>query len=68
MSIQELFQVQIDRSNIPAKRCHDYDDECAQVKDHFACMAGSIQLWNGEILIVDPIDGFCPFVCGMMKP
>lgn len=51
----------------PAKRCPDYDDECALVKDHAACFAGGVKLFPGLIAETPPADGYCPFLLGMMR-
>jgi hypothetical protein len=50
----------------PGKRCPDFDEDCAGVKDHAHCAAGSVVVWYGSLEVLPPIDGFCPYVCGMM--
>lgn len=46
-----------------AKKCSDYDNECVDVRNHFAC-------WQGDLhhCLVGPADGYCPFVIGMEHP
>ena len=52
---------------ISGKRCSDFDEDCKFVKEHANCAAGSVVFWHGELKVVPPIDGFCPYVCGMMS-
>lgn len=39
------------------KKCTDFDNECDDVSDHFAC-------WKGDIY-TGLADGYCPYVIGM---
>ena len=43
---------------VPAKRCPDFDEDCADVRDHFACWQG----WDE----IPPADGYCPYVLRML--
>jgi len=37
------------------KRCSCFDEECADVKDHWHCFSNSD---------AEPVDGYCPYVVG----
>lgn len=50
----------------PGKRCPDFDEDCKFVRDHAHCVAGAVVVWYGSFKVLPPIDGFCPYVCGMM--
>ena len=43
-----------------AKRCPDFDQDCKDVHNHYACWVG---VDNG----IPPVDGYCPYVFGMMN-
>lgn len=49
---------------MPAKRCSDYDAECAIVTDHARCWSGVDA--NG-VRMLDQADGYCPYLVGEMK-
>jgi len=42
----------------PAKRCSDFDEDCALVPCHFRC-------WQG-VKNLNQADGYCPYVLQMM--
>ena len=51
---------------IPAKRCPDFDEDCATVTDHAACHRGVCRKIKGDIYHTDPADGYCPYLNGML--
>lgn len=52
---------------MPGKRCPDFDEDCASVPDHAKCAAGAVIVLCGSLITVPPIDGFCPYACGMIR-
>ena len=50
----------------PGRRCPDFDEDCEFVPNHAKCAAGTVVVWYGSLEVLPPIDGFCPYVCGMM--
>lgn len=53
------------KSDVPGRKCPDYDDDCKTVKNHAKCAAGTVVALSGDLYVLPPIDGFCPYVCGM---
>ena len=52
----------------PARRCPDFDADCAHVRDPARCAAGAVVFHSRRgILETPPIDGFCPYLCGMLR-
>ena len=51
----------------PAKRCSDFDDDCAGVVDHYQCWKGGPCLWNGQPDVMPPADGYCPYLIGQLR-
>ena len=52
-----------------AQRCPDFDEDCVFVRDHALCAAGTVVFHSlYGILETPPIDGFCPYLCGMLRP
>lgn len=54
----------------PAKRCSDFDSECAEVRNHAACWhGGPNQGVPAEWRNLGQADGYCPYLIGMLpKP
>jgi hypothetical protein len=55
--------------NSTARRCPDFEADCADVKNHAACFAGG-EVFNPltwEIFECDIADGYCPYTVGMMR-
>ena len=46
------------------KRCSDFDEDCAEVKDPCNCWLGwkSVHPVTGEVFVVDQADGYCPLL------
>jgi len=56
-------------AHVPARRCPDFDEDCADVRDHARCAAGFVVFHSRHgILETPPTDGFCPYLCGMLRP
>ncbi len=49
----------------PAKRCPDFDGDCAGIVDHLQCWKGLKSERAGVVYFTGPADGYCPFVIGM---
>ena len=64
--MSNLLEKTIKLDNKKAKRCPDYDQDCHYVKNVFNCwQGGEYEHENGIITILEPVDGYCPFVIGM---
>ncbi|MBE0348238.1 hypothetical protein [Pseudoalteromonas peptidolytica] len=57
METKQIKVLNIDHKG--AARCSDYDDDCAEVTNHFKC-------WVGDE-VLPPSDGYCPYVSGMKQ-
>lgn len=61
----EILEKPCKQKQVTAKKCPDYDCECADVKDHLHCWTGGTVEINNKFYETEPVDGYCPYVFGM---
>lgn len=60
MKPQTVFELDL----TPAKRCPDYDAECADVTSHAHCWSG---IDRDGVRMMAQAEGYCPYLVGEVK-